>query len=191
MRVFIALELPSAIKAAAASVQRELMTSEADVGWVRTEGMHLTLKFLGEVSASRLSEIEKALESSVKGLPAGQAGSGSMKITVRGIGVFPNPRNPRVVWLGIQPEDDRLLRLQERIDRALAPLGFPAEKRDFRPHLTLGRVKSSRGLDGLMKAMAAHHHFLAGECTLGELHLIQSELKREGAVYTKLYSVAL
>jgi len=191
MRVFIALELPSAIKAAAAAVQRELMTSEADVGWVRTEGMHLTLKFLGEVSDSRLSEIEKALESAVKGLSSGQAGTGSMKITVRGIGVFPGPRNPRVIWLGIQPEDDRLLRLQERIDRALAPLGFPPEKRDFRPHLTLGRVKSSRGLDGLMKAMAVHHHFLAGECTLGELHLIQSELKREGAVYTRLYSVAL
>ncbi|MBI3595750.1 MAG: RNA 2',3'-cyclic phosphodiesterase [Nitrospirae bacterium] len=198
MRVFIALELPSVIKEAAAAIQRELMKSEAHVGWARTDGMHLTLKFLGEVSASQLSEIEKALESAVKGLPppagrtgAGQAGTGSMKITVRGIGVFPNPRNPRVVWLGIQPEDDRLLRLQERIDRALAPLGFPPERRDFRPHLTLGRVKSSRGLDDLMKVMAVHHHFLAGECTLGELHLMQSELKREGAVYTKLWSVAL
>lgn len=191
MRVFIALELPSTIKAAASAVQRELMTSEADVGWVRTEGMHLTLKFLGEVSDSRLSEIEKALESAVKGLPAGQAGPGSLKITVRGLGVFPNPRNPRVVWLGIQTEDDRLLRLQERIDRTLAPLGFPPEKRDFRPHLTLGRVKSSRGLDGLMKAMAVHPHYLAGECTLGEIHLIQSELKREGAVYSRLWSVAL
>jgi 2'-5' RNA ligase len=184
MRVFVALELPPAIKESAAAVQRELMKSEAQVGWVRTEGMHLTLKFLGEVSESQLSEIEKALESAA-------GGTGSIKITVRGIGVFPNPKNPRVVWLGIQPEDDRLLRLQERIDRAMAPLGFPPEKRDFRPHLTLGRVKSSRGLDDLMKVMAVHHHFLAGECTLGELHLIQSELKPGGAVYTRLCSVAL
>jgi len=184
MRVFIALELPSAIIEAAAAVQRELMKAEAHVGWVRTEGMHLTLKFLGEVSESQLSEIENALESAA-------GGTGSVKFTVGGLGVFPNPRNPRVVWLGIQPEDDRLFRLQERIDRALAPLGFPPEKRDFRPHLTLGRVKSSHDLDGLMKAMAVHHHFSAGECTLAELHLIQSELKREGAVYTRLCSVAL
>jgi 2'-5' RNA ligase len=184
MRVFVALELPSAIKEAAAAIQRELMKSEAQVGWVRADGMHLTLKFLGEVSDAQLDGIEE-------GLASAAAGTGSLKITVRGIGVFPNPKNPRVVWLGIQPEDDRLSRLQERIDRALTPLGFPPERRDFRPHLTLGRVKSSRGVDDLMKAMAVHHHFLAGDCTLGELHLIQSELRREGAVYTKLWSVAL
>ncbi|MBI3610388.1 MAG: RNA 2',3'-cyclic phosphodiesterase [Nitrospirae bacterium] len=184
MRTFVALELPSVIKEAVAAIQRGPMKSDAHVGWVRVEGMHLTLKFLGEVAPPRLPEIEKALESAVEG-------TGSLKITVRGIGVFPNPRNPRVVWLGILPEDDRLLRLQERIDRALAPLGFPPEKRDFRPHLTLGRVKSSRGLDDLMKAMSAHHNVLAGDCALDELHLIQSELKQEGAVYTKLWSVAL
>jgi 2'-5' RNA ligase len=178
------MELPPAIKAAAAAVQRELMKSEAQVAWVRSDGMHLTLKFLGEVSDSQLDEIEEALVSAA-------AGCGSMKISVRGLGVFPNPKNPRVVWLGIQPEDDRLLRLQERIDRALTPLGFPPERRDFRPHLTLGRVKTSRGLDDLMKALAVQHHFLAGDCVLGELHLIQSELRREGAVYTKLWSVAL
>ncbi len=184
MRVFIALELPSDIKEAAVAIQRELMKSEAPVGWVRAEGMHLTLKFLGEVSSSRLSEIEKAL---------GQAaeGTGSLQIAVRGIDVFPSSKNPRVIWLGIQPENDRLLRLQERIDRILAPLGFLREKREFRPHLTLGRVKSSRGLDDLMKVMAVHHHFLAGECRLEELHLMQSELRQEGAVYTKLWSVAL
>lgn len=184
MRVFIAFELPSAVKAAAVAVQQALMKSEANVGWVRAEGMHLTLKFLGEVSESQLSGIEKALESAVPG-------TGSIKVAVRGLGVFPNPKNPRVVWLGLEPEDDRLSRLQERIDRAVAPLGFPPEKRGFRPHLTLGRVKSSRGLDGLMKNMAVHHHILAGECTLEELHLMQSELKSAGAVYTKLWSVAL
>ncbi len=199
MRVFVALELPSAIKAAAVAIQRELMKSESSVGWVRAEGMHLTLKFFGEVSPSRLPEIEKALGSAAEG-------TGSVKITVRGIGVFPNPKNPRVVWLGILPEDDRLKRLQERIDRALAPLGFPPENREFRPHLTLGRVKASpifmgariwprrwpsRGLDDLMKVVAVHQNVLAGDCVLDHLHLIQSELKPGGAVYTKIRSFAL
>jgi len=176
--------MPSAIKEAAAAIQRELMNSEATVGWVRREGMHLTLKFLGEVSSARLPEIEKALSRAAEG-------TGSMKIAVRGLGVFPSPKNPRVIWLGILPEDDRLARLQERIDHALAPLGFQPEHREFRPHLTLGRIKSSRGLNDLMKTVTAQDRFLAGDCMLEELHLIQSELRKEGAVYTKLWSVAL
>jgi len=184
MRVFVAFEFPSVIKEAAAAIQRELMKSDAPVAWVRTDGMHLTLKFLGEVPSARLPGIEDALR-------LASEGTGPMKIAVQDIGVFPNPKTPRVVWLGIRPEGDRLMRLQERIDRALAPLGFPREERGFRPHLTLGRVKSSRGLDGLMKAIAVQHRFSAGESLLDELYLIQSELRREGAVYTKLWSVAL
>ena len=184
MRAFVALEPPSVIKEAAAAIQRELMQSQAPVGWVRLEGMHLTLKFLGEISPSRLPEIEKALGSAAEG-------TGSVKITVRGLGVFPNPRNPRVVWLGIEPEDDRLSQLQERIDRVLAPLGFPPENREFRPRLTLGRVKSYRGLDDLMKVVAVHQNVLAGDCVLDQLHLIQSELKPGGAVYATLWSVLL
>jgi RNA 2',3'-cyclic 3'-phosphodiesterase len=184
VRVFVALELPSAVKEAAAAIQRELMESGAAIGWVRGEGMHLTLKFFGEVSPDRLPEIETALAAAAEG-------TGSVEIKVRGLGAFPNPRSPRVIWAGIHPSDDRLARLQERIDQAVAPLGFPPEKREFRPHLTLGRIKSPRGLDGVMKAMAARHDFSAGECTLDRLHLFQSELKPGGAVYTKLWSVAL
>ncbi|MBI3810979.1 MAG: RNA 2',3'-cyclic phosphodiesterase [Nitrospirae bacterium] len=184
MRVFVALELPSAIKEAAAAIQRELITSKAAVGWVRAEGMHLTLKFLGEVSPSQLPGIKEALRDAVEG-------TGPLKISVRGIGVFPNSKNPRVVWLGIQTDDDRLLQLQERIDRALEVTGFPPEQHGFRPHLTLGRIKSSRGLDELMKAVAAQDRFLAGDCRLKELHLIQSELRTKWAVYTNLWSVAL
>jgi 2'-5' RNA ligase len=176
--------MPSAIKEAAAAIQRELMESKADVGWVRSEGMHLTLRFIGEVAQPQLDEIETALAWDAKGI-------GLLKITVKGIGVFPNPKNPRVIWLGIDPEDDRLSRLQERIDHGLEPLGFRPEERKFHPHLTLGRVRSSRGLDELMKVLAVHHDFLAGKCVLDHLHLIQSELKPGGSVYTKLWSVAL
>ncbi len=184
MRIFVALEMPPAIKEAAAAIQCELMKSKASVGWVRSEGMHLTLKFLGEVSPPQMHEIETTLGRDAEG-------TGSLKITVRGIGVFPNLKNPRVIWLGIDPEDDRLSQLQERIDHGLEPLGFRLEERKFHPHLTLGRVRSSLSLDDLMKAITAHTNFLAGECVLDQLHLIQSELKPGGAVYTKLWSVAL
>jgi RNA 2',3'-cyclic 3'-phosphodiesterase len=184
VRVFVAFELPSTIREATAAIQRELTPAKGKIGWVRVDGMHLTLKFLGEISASRLSEIEKALKEAADG-------TGPLKIVVRGLGVFPGPKNPRVIWVGIESDDDRLCRLQERIDRALTRLGFPRESREFRPHLTLGRVKSSQGVDGMMKALTFHRDFIAGDCLLAELHLYQSELRHEGAVYTKLWSVAL
>jgi len=184
VRVFVALEMPPAVKEVAAEIQRELMKSKAAVAWVRPEGMHLTLKFLGEVIPQRLPEIETALDKAAEG-------SGSLQIAVDGIGVFPSARNPRVIWLGIDPQDDRLSRLQKRIDHGLEPLGFRAEEREFRPHLTLGRVRSSRGLNELMEAVALPHRILLGEYALDQFHLIQSELKPGGAVYTKLWSVAL
>lgn len=146
--------------------------------------MHLTLKFLGEVSPSQLPGIEKALESAAEGL-------GLLNISIRGVGVFPNPKSPRVVWLGVRTVDERLARLHERIERAFVPLGFPIEKRAFQPHLTLGRVRSSRGHDDLMKAMEIHQDDFAGDCELSELHLVQSELRPEGAVYSKVRSVPL
>jgi RNA 2',3'-cyclic 3'-phosphodiesterase len=184
VRTFVAFELPSTIREAAAALQQKLTQPKGKIGWVRVDGMHLTLKFLGEVSASRLSEIETALKDTA-------AGTGPLKIVVRGPGVFPGPKNPRVIWIGVESDDDRLYRLQERIDRALAAAGFPRENREFHPHLTLGRVKSSQGVDGMMKALAVHRDFMAGDCILAELHLFQSELRHGGAVYTKLWSVAL
>lgn len=184
MRIFVAFELPSTIREAAAALQQELTQPKGKIGWVRVDGMHLTLKFLGEVSTPRLSAIERAVKDAADG-------TGQLKIVVRGLGVFPGPKNPRIIWIGVESDDDRLCRLQERIDRSLALVKFPRENREFRPHLTLGRVKSSQGADGLLKALAVHRHFIAGECSLAELHLFQSDLRHGGAVYTKLWSVAL
>ena len=149
MRIFIALELPGAIKKAVSVIQNEFKTSSARVRWLREEALHLTLSFLGAVPDVKLSEIKTGMVAAARGI-------GPLKLSIKTIGVFPNEKRPRVVWLGVQSPDDRLIRLQERVEQAMALVGFPPEKRGFRPHLTIGRVKSSYGTDSLMAAIDRH-----------------------------------
>ena len=184
MRVFIALELPEAIKKAVSGIQNELTASSARVSWLREEALHLTLSFLGEVPDLKLSEIRTGMVTAARGI-------GPLKLSIKTIGVFPNEKRPRVVWLGVQLSDDRLIRLQKRVEQAMALVGFPPEKRDFRPHLTIGRVKSSYGSASLMAAIDRRRDAFAGECELAELHLIRSLLRPEGAQYTILQSADL
>lgn len=184
MRLFIAFDLPPAVKMAARGIQQVLMKSSAHVGWVREEGLHLTLKFLGDVEPPKLPGIEEAMA-------LASAGTGPITISIRGVGVFPDSRNPRVIWLGVETPDDRMIRLRERIERALDPLGFPSEKRKFHLHLTVGRIRSPRRLGGLTQEIEAHKKDSAGDCEVRELHLIQSDLRPGGAIYTRLKSVSL
>ena len=188
MRLFVAFELPESIKKAAADLQNELIRAGSELGWVRPEAMHLTLKFLGETSPDRLPAIKGALKTAA-------AGTGPLKVSFKGVGVFPDFRSPRVVWIGIHPEDDRLAALQSKIEQALAPLGFPVEGRQFRPHLTLGRIKSpgrtGGRTEGLMKSLGSHEKDRFGECDLTRLDLIKSDLQRGGARYTQLWSFPL
>lgn len=166
------------------AIQEELKKSQAPVTWVRPEGLHLTLKFLGETSPSRLSSIEGALQLAAEG-------TGPLEIKMRELGVFPNARNPRVLWLGVHPADHRMADLKQRIDQELTALGFPKEERDFRPHLTLARIKSTRGLSGLWEAMGKITADSLGDYTLREVDLIQSELAPDGTRYTTVRSVPM
>ncbi len=144
--------------------------------------MHFTLKFLGEVEARQIQEIQTAL------VETGQAFR-PITIAVEGLGGFPTMHAPRVIWLGIKEPSGELLRLQKRVDQVLAPLGFPPEARDFHPHLTLGRVKSPKGRDALVQALEAQKTVRLGEWRLEELDLMQSVLQSGGAVYTKLWTM--
>ena len=138
LRLFVALELPAPILAALEDVQRTLrdqMPARA-VRWVRGEGIHLTLKFLGETPASQRDGIAAALETAC-------AGQRPLALRAAGLGCFPTTARPRVVWVGLAGDLDRLADLQGAVEAALEPLGFPAEGRPFNPHLTLGRLKDA------------------------------------------------
>ncbi len=184
IRTFIAVEIPSGIKEEMARVQAGLKESGAYVGWVRPEGIHLTLKFLGDVEASRIDELAAAVQDAARG-------TGPVRLDVRGIGVFPNARAPRVVWLGVSGEVDALSALADRIEAACERLGYPREKRGFTPHLTLGRVKSPGRRESLMRKVAEYEKADLGGFTAESVSIMKSELKPSGAVYTEMRRIEL
>jgi 2'-5' RNA ligase len=185
LRLFVALELPQALREELERLGVRLRKSIAGpLQWVRTEGVHLTLKFLGNVSAGRLAEISQPLAQAA-------AGSGPLHLCARGLGAFPNLERPRVIWLAVEGDLKPLALLHQEIETSLVPLGFPPEDRPFRPHLTLARVKKTGILKGLTPTLNDYRSYEAGRFTANNLSLIKSDLKPQGAVYTTLASFTL
>lgn len=188
VRAFVAIELPSSVKSALSQLQDNLKRSEhASVKWVNTGSIHLTLKFLGNIATETIPELTKVLSEAARGITSFHLELGEM-------GVFPNLRAPRVVWVGLRGETATLSVLQENIESALIPLGFPPENRAFSPHLTLGRVreKASPGeRRSLGQAVASSKVASTEPFPVDSLSLMRSTLTREGAVYSCLYSAAL
>ncbi|MCC7210195.1 MAG: RNA 2',3'-cyclic phosphodiesterase, partial [Anaerolineae bacterium] len=157
--------------------------------WTGIDGVHLTLKFLGDTPAARLAAIEAGLRDAA-------ARRGPFALHVEGVGCFPNTRRPRVVWAGVGGELAALGALQDSVERAIAPLGFPREDRAFSPHLTLGRARQDAPPVALA-ALGAQVEWLAGAHERGTawmvtaVSLMRSELKPSGAVYTQLAAAAL
>jgi 2'-5' RNA ligase len=189
VRAFIAVPLPDAIVRALGRVQHKLSRNipEDSVRWVRPQGIHLTLKFLGDTPLDRLPPIRAALHAVAANAPA-------FTISVGGAGCFPNARRPRVVWIGIDEPQGRLARLHSAIEEALDNAGFPPEGRPFKPHLTLGRVnRRSSGSDasqvGETVVDAAVN--VLGQVKATQIDLIRSILQPTGAEYTTLASFSL
>ena len=184
MRCFIAISLPYELKAKISGIQEKLKAAGADVSWTRPEGMHLTLKFFGEIEDKRIPKIEKALDAVVDGIP-------TFTLSVSGMGTFPDMRRPRVIWIGLKEDGGNLLRLQKGVEEELKKTGFPSEDRRFTPHITLGRIRSNKNTDKLLRLIEEGKVEELGSFDVSEVHLIKSELKPAGAEYTELYSIIL
>jgi RNA 2',3'-cyclic 3'-phosphodiesterase len=164
MRLFIAVPLPTPAIEEAGRVLRTLRESEWPVRWVRDDGLHITLKFFGEVTSDRLDSIEELVQISTKGMHP-------MEMTLQGGGAFPSGRRPRVLRLEVKAGPDLEL-LQDRLERGGEQIGFAPEGRPFRPHITLGRVREGDRLPaGAMKRLEElpeHTTFLADRVVLFE-----------------------
>jgi 2'-5' RNA ligase len=183
MRTFIAIEIPTEIKSALTALQTDLRRAGADVSWTKPENMHLTLNFLGEVDERRIGEIEKACVSS-------SAEFQPFTLSLNGTGVFPNARQPRILWAGVAGEIEKAVEMRRRLEERLALIGFEPEEKDFRPHLTIGRVKSNRKTRELL-ALADAHGLPALSFVVTEIVLMKSELRPEGAEYTPIARASL
>jgi len=171
--------LPERLREQLEALLGELRRCDADVRWMAPSSMHLTLKFLGEIQPRDFSDIDEVLRK----IAASASPTGAR---LRGMGSFPHLRRPRVIWIGIEPDDDRLAVLHSSLEEALQGIGFPYEKKGFRPHLTLGRVRSGRGKGSLIEAVEANAAVDLGNLRIDELTLFESDLTRHGAIHTAL-----
>jgi 2'-5' RNA ligase len=180
IRSFIAVEAPSDIQEALGRVQSQLRRTGARVGWTQPSNIHLTTHFLGDVRENDIPAISEVMARAAANAPP-------MELKVSGVGAFPRIGPPRTLWAGLEGDLDALSALQKAIEQALEEdLGIPPERREFHAHLTLGRVRSSRGARELTDAMAALDAADLGRFTADEIVLFMSELRRGGSVYTPM-----
>jgi len=184
VRAFIACDIPDLFLEKISSVQDRLKGLDMDVTWTKVGGIHITLKFLGDIEEGYIDKVAAVIEEISKG-------QAPFEISIKGSGAFPNLKNPRVVWIGVEDEVNVLSKLQQGLDDRLKGLGFEPEDREFRPHLTLGRVKGPRGKERLSAAVSELKGIEIGSFTVDRVILYKSELKPTGAVYTKLKEVIL
>lgn len=185
IRVFIAIKISDDIQEKLLGIQRKLEQSDAHISWVNPENIHLTIQFLGNIEEDQVPQIVSELRESVKVVSPFQ-------LQVGYAGAFPNLRYPRVIWIGVtDDEEDSLKTLQEDISARLSKLGFAQEDGRFKPHLTLGRVRSQKNKSNLVRAIEAIVNIWVGEIPVDAVYLIKSELKSTGAEYTDLAEVRI
>ena len=177
MRAFIAIDLPEPVRAALAEAQRGFHSVCHDARWTRPEGIHLTLKFLGEISDAQTRQV-------VEGL--GQIGVFEPFIVeVKGFGFFPHAHRARVFWAGVAAPS-ALAELAEKVETRMEKIGFAREDRAFSPHLTLARFQVPRPQPALEAAVAGHAPASLGKFEASEFFLFESKLSPQGAQYRKV-----
>jgi RNA 2',3'-cyclic 3'-phosphodiesterase len=179
VRLFVALDLREDVRQAIRDLIAKLKPASRNARWVRPEGMHVTLKFIGYAEQEKLPAIQGALAKIRSDRP--------VELRFRGIGFFPNEKRPRVIWCGMEASPN-LAPLATDIERALEPLGIAPESREFVPHLTLARFNPPARADELVRAAAELQSLELGSARETEFFLFESILRPTGAEYKKLAS---
>jgi 2'-5' RNA ligase len=181
LRCFIAIDLPTDLKEVLAGIQQQLNGWPAKVKWVEKHNLHLTLKFLGDIDALKVDEINKQLE--IIG-----TNTKAFDVCLNGLGAFPSTRNPKVIWAGVKTTGNNLSSLWSAVEKGMLSLGFSPEAKPFSPHLTLGRVKDQMPVSGFAELLAKVElkDFVI---PVNEIKLMKSILSRSGPEYTCLKTV--
>lgn len=177
MRIFVAIDIPSDIRQRIGELIEVLQRGAAPIRWSRADGMHITLKFIGEAPAEKVERIKAALEGVNTVFP--------VSIRIQGAGCFPSERAPRVIWLGVQAGPE-LAELAEHVEQNLIPWGVAKEDRPFAPHLTVGRLRTPAPIPAVRELLRQREPLDLGSFTALEFFLYESQLAPSGSVYKKL-----
>ena len=186
LRTFLAIDLPSSLQSVIEQKTKKIKRELSGISWSKQENLHVNLRFVGDTTESQVDQIRQAVEQEVSHVS-------SFALELKGFGVFPDNRSPRVLWIGLGGALDSLTTLAECVGLAVVPLGFPQEDRPFRPHLTVARVKKDhREVGRTLDALGVFTDpFFCGPLPVERVTLFKSELRPGGAVYTKLWNVSL
>lgn len=180
MRIFIAIEVSPKIRDALAQIQSHLKYSGVDVKWVEEKNIHLTLKFLGEISEEKCEKVKSILDEIGKTIKP-------FEISIKDIGAFPKIDYPRVIWVGLEKGVKESTELAVKVDEVLLKIGFQKETRPFAAHLTIGRVRSPKNKQALKEKIGTCQLPIAKPQTISSVMLFQSTLNPKGPIYTKLH----
>ncbi len=182
IRSFLAFEIPPEIRDTLALIYNGLRETALNVRWVKQENIHITVIFMGNVDEKNIVPMAKVLEKACNKYAP-------FMIRIKGAGVFSNLRNPRVLWIGVDGDIKRMRYFRDRLQKDLKAFGIKEEKRRFTPHLTVGRFKRGFNQGAKLKELIEKYRDTeSDEAMLKELVLFKSELRPEGAIYTKLNS---
>lgn len=189
LRIFVAIPLPESLQHELGDVQHRLQgrLPQGSVRWVSADGIHLTLKFLGDTPRNEIPKVRDALTVVARNAP-------SVELTAEGLGCFPRPSRPRVLWVGVREPTGRLKVLYQAVEEAMTSLGYRPERHSFTPHLTLGRVRRGTSRRDERRIGEAITDMTVGELatfTAERFELIRSALKPTGAEYTTLETFQL
>ena len=184
IRTFIAIEIDAVIRARAAELIDVFRAAEADVKWVETQNLHITLQFLGEVPEQQIAAACKAVEQ-------GAAQVRPFDLEIGTAGAFPNSNRPRTLWIGASAGSDQMAELHEFVALELAELGYQDEDRKFQTHLTIGRTRSGKNVAELGRLLKQHAGFLAGRMRVEKATVFSSKLQRGGPLYEVLCTARL
>lgn len=183
IRTFIAIEIPASIQQQIALLQNRLKSVGEGISWVKTNNIHLTLKFLGDVPAKLMQQVIEATENACTDVS-------TFGLEIKGTGFFPDAKRPRVLWVGCEENSGSMQKIHQNLNLKLSVLGFEKDTRRFSPHLTIGRVKDYRNLGDIPHLMQ-NTNFSTEKFVVTEVIVMKSQLHPAGSIYTPLAKIKL
>ena len=185
IRTFFAVNVSSRVQQNASRLIDRMAETKADYKWVAEENIHITLNFVGDVLETEVADLCRDVQRSLQGVSP-------FMISLGGLGAFPDPDHPRVVWLGVKDGVEELTEIHGRLEGVLKQWGFPKDRFDFRPHITLGRLRrGGRWNQSLADFIERHVDHDGGMCEVNEVVVNSSYLEKSGPTYTAMSRVAL